>query len=142
MNSRLNQKPTRTDFNLNQLINIYIQEYSGVILSRKHREYLPVFQVYADVMEMLYRKNDEGVEVFKSVREKIIGKEYLKSAPSEYWDVLTALDLGYELDDWFALSIETKAKITAARYVKNMIDVIERYYDEMDERLKKLNDKN
>lgn len=65
-----------------------------------------------------------------------MGKEYLKSAPSEYWDILGALDLGFSLEAWETMDFQYKAKILATRYVKNMIDLIIAYYDEMDERVK------
>lgn len=131
----------KTGFVLNQLVEIYIKELSGLILSRKHKEHLPVYQVYEDVMNMLYYKNDEGKEIYKPVREKILGKEYLRSAPSEYWDILSSIDLGYELNDWDTMPLRNKARIMAARHVKNMIEIITAYYEEMEERLKKLNDK-
>lgn len=88
---------------------------------------------------MLYYKNSDDVEIYKPLREKLLGKEYLKSAPGEYWDMLVMFDLGYSLDTWDNLSFQDKAKILSARYVKNMIDIITSYYEEMEERLKKLN---
>lgn len=109
--------------------------------SRKHSMGIPVWEVYQDVMNILYYVNDQGTEVFKSAREKILGKEYLKSAPGEYWDILTALDLGFDLDEWDSMELDKKARIIAARHIKNMIEIIERYYDEMDERKKQLGKK-
>lgn len=129
------------DFAQNQLLNIYIKEFSGLIWSRKHKQHLPVYQVYEDVMKVLYFVNDEGTEIYKSAREKILGKEYLKSAPPEYWEVLGAIDMGYSLEEWDTMSLRNRARILASRYVKNMVEIITAYYEEMEERLKKLNDK-
>lgn len=129
--------PAMPCFSLPQLINFSIKELAGAIWSRKHQTYLPVYQVYEDVMNALHLKNSEGADVFKELREKILGKDYFKSAPQDYWDILLVMDLGYDLDQWDTKSTQTKARIIAARYLKNMIDIITTYYSEMEERAKR-----
>lgn len=129
--------PAMPCFSLPQLINFSIKELAGAIWSRKHQTYLPVYEVYEDVMNALHLKNSEGADVFKELREKILGKDYFKSAPQDYWDILLVMDLGYDLDQWDTKSTQTKARIIAARYLKNMIDIITTYYSEMEERAKR-----
>lgn len=137
MNWRWRKTLPPKGFNLSQLVSIYTKELSGVIWSRKYQQYLPVYQIYEDVMNALHMKNTEGVDVFKSVREKILGKDWFKSAPQEYWDALMLMDLGYDYDEWHQKSLTTRAKIIAVRYLKNMVDIITTYYEEMDERQRK-----
>lgn len=87
-------------------------------------------------MNALNLKDFEGNDVMKPVREKLLGKSALDKAPQMYWDTLLYLELGYMPQQWREMSLWDKATIIAARVVKNMIDIINAYYDEMEERLK------
>lgn len=74
----------------------------------------------------------------------LIGEDTIIQAPERYYDIGLALDLSIPLSDWDDLqqfSLRDKAEIRATRYLKNMVDVVERHYKLMDEKIKNVGNK-
>lgn len=71
-------------------------------------------------------------------RDTILGKTCFKDAPDEYHEIGLACELGYTLEGWYSMSLDYRAQTMARAYLKNMVSTIDRHYDEMDERIKKM----
>lgn len=94
--------------------------------------------MYDDVITFLNSTKDTNEDTWKSLRDKILNeKSSLAKAPQEYWNILMVFDLGYTLREWDELPIQDQARCIAVRYLKNMADVLDAYYEEMEDRRKR-----
>ena len=116
-------------FSLNELIDYYIWELSGLAWSDKHKQDIPIVYVYNDVMELLNKDDDRA----KKHKEKILGKTCLSSAPDKYWEVGAVIDMGISYIEWkLRLPIDDRAMILARRYIKGMIEIVDAHREEIE----------
>lgn len=129
------QTLTRIIFDVETLTEIYMEQMAPLVYSKTAHRNLPVMYVYKDVLEGLDKladKNDEG----KKLKKDILGSSTIEMAPSDYFDMALAIDLKMA-DSWDDLDVHVKARIRAQRFLSNMVDVIERYREEMEKIAKK-----
>jgi hypothetical protein len=128
------------DFGIEELTDIYIEKLAPLIYSNKSKRNLSAQIVYKETiaaMDMMVKAYiDRGDEIkAKEYKEDILGKNVIVTAPSDYFDLALAIDIGIP-DRWDAMDLHTKARIRAQRYLSGMIDVIEKYRKNMEDRIK------
>jgi hypothetical protein len=74
----------------------------------------------------------------ESHRERVLGKTALINAPTDYYDARMIVEMGISLLEWNAYPIHDRARIIACQHLKNMCEVIDEHYRQLDENLKKL----
>jgi hypothetical protein len=74
----------------------------------------------------------------KKHRERVLGKTALIDAPTDYYNARMIVEMGVSLLEWNAYPIHDRAKIIAAQHLKNMGDVIDRHYEQLDEALERI----
>lgn len=75
-------------------------------------------------------------------REKVLGKTCLKYAPPGYWETGFILEHNIPINLWNTFSLDEKARLMAQRYLKNMVETIDRHYEEQDNAKKRQEEKN
>jgi hypothetical protein len=141
---------TRTIFALHDLTELYVRSLAPTVYSRKYYCDLPVWFVYNYIIAKVEKDAKEEPPTsnkYKKYKADLLGEDTIKTAPERYWDIQLALELGISLTDWDSLDkypLRAKAEIRAQKFLKGMVDVVERHYKLQDEALerwqKSLND--
>lgn len=93
--------------------------------------------LHADVSDLDPIAAENMENLLKEYRKKVIGESCLESAPDQYWEIGTVTELHWSLSEWRQLPLRERAMITARAYLKNMVDTIDRAYEENDQAKKR-----
>lgn len=118
-----------------------MQKYNAVVSSNKSEGngLTTLHDAYSNIMKLL---NQDGDDRIAKLKRMIVGDTCLVDINPEYMEIGIALDLGISLETWNGKSDIEKAKIIAHRQTKSMVDIIDRYRDEMRQRLDRALNKN
>lgn len=97
--------------------------------------------MYGHISQWVEKQVKEKGDMGKKYKVDLFGEDTIVEAPERYYDVALAVDLSIPLSQWDNLTLfplRDKAEIRAIRYLKNMVDVVERHYKMMDEKTKNL----
>lgn len=121
-------------FSLNDLVWVYMQKYNAVVSSNKSEGngLTTLHDAYTNIMNLLNRDDDDRIIKLKRM---IVGDTCLVDIHPEYMEIGIAVDLGLSLEDWNKKDNIEKAKIIAHRQTKSMVDIVDRYRDEMRQRM-------
>lgn len=105
-----------------------MHKLGGYIKTKPKGEIIHVTEAYERVMKLL-NKDDERI---KEYRKRVVGDTAHISAPSEYHILGIIKELGITIVDWDSYPITHRAKLLAHHYIKSMVEVIDRHYEEQE----------
>jgi hypothetical protein len=114
--------------------------------SRSARKWRPLTIVYDEIAAFLDPDrefdNSERKKSFEAMRKKIFGDHNTKDFPYAFSEMSLVKELNIPYSVWKNdYSVDDKARVYAVRAVRNMADVIDAYYREVDAALEKLRNK-
>ena len=125
----------QADLSLEILTNHYLYLLSPFVFSKKKKRNIPLYEAYADLMELL-NIDDERMQEYK---KQILGNSCIETAPSEYYDISMALEYRIPYHIWIdplQFPVDAKAKLRATVWLKGMAEVIDAHNREHDRKQK------
>ncbi|MEP7290533.1 MAG: hypothetical protein ABI835_02065 [Chloroflexota bacterium] len=86
-----------------------------------------------EILNKTYEDDNRKQSIVDQYRKKILGESCLDHAPPEYWEIGLAAELEIPLDQWRAYPLDIRAQYTARQSLKNMVETVDRHYQEQDD---------
>lgn len=90
-------------------------------------------------MTLLYTQSTDQryQKIVEEYRARVLGDTCLRHAPSEYWEIGLACEMGIPIGEWWEIPLDERAQIMGRHYLENMVKTIDAHNREMKENLKK-----